>query len=167
MASSNLVRHYSFLLSTIETAIALGDPWLFKDLIKREAGQYRSIDVTVGSYRTPPPEHVPRLMAELMNELERDWGTHSPAELAAHALWRINNIHPFVNGNGRTARAICYFILCVKLGGLLPGRTLLPERLRADPDWSQHYTPALQEADKGNLEPLKNLIGSLLNQQIT
>jgi hypothetical protein len=32
-----------------------------------------------------------------------------PTELAAYGLWRLNWIHPFVEGNGRTARAVCYF----------------------------------------------------------
>ena len=178
MSSDNLVRYYSFLSSVIDTAVALNEPWLSEPLIKainfhaivglhEEAGRYRSSNVEVGDYHPPTHDCVNALMLELMNELEANWESGGAVELATHALWRVNNIHPFVNGNGRTARAICYFILCVKLGGLLPGRTILPERLRLDPARSSDYIPALREADRGNVTPLRDLIGSLLNQQIT
>ena len=45
-----------------------------------------------------------------------------PTGLAAYALWRLNWIHPFVEGNGRTARAACYYLICMKAGRLLPGK---------------------------------------------
>ena len=89
----------------------------------------------------------------------------SPVELASHALWRINYIHPFVNGNGRTARAVCYFILCVKLGGQLPGRTTLPEILRREPTRTL-YVQALRVADEGNSEPLARLVRQVVSLQI-
>ena len=59
-------------------------------------------------------------------------------------LWRLNWIHPFVEGNGRTARAVCYFLLCVRAGSLLPGRKILPERIKDD---RAGYEAALIEAD--------------------
>ncbi len=41
-----------------------------------------------------------------------------PTWLAAYALWRLNWIHPFIEGNGRTARAACYYLICMKYGKL-------------------------------------------------
>ena len=85
--------------------------------------------------------------------------------LAAYVLWGINNIHPFVNGNGRTARATAYYVLCVKVGGPLPGRTILPEMLRQEPVRSD-YVVALKEADSNNIDPLTALVQRLVVQQI-
>lgn len=178
MATSNISRHYSFLFSVIEAAVALKRPLLSESLIKalnfhaivglhHEAGQYRSHKVIVGQYVPPEYFRVEPLMDDLVNELNWRWQPAEPFELAAYALWGINNIHPFVNGNGRTARAICYFILCVKLGGLLPGHTILPERLRQEPMRSSVYVPSLQAADQGDLQPLTTLIRNLVVQQVT
>ena len=178
MAASNIDRHYSFLFSVVEAAVALERPLLSESLIKalnfhaiiglhHEAGQYRSYNVQVGPYVPPAYFRVEPLMEDLVNDLNWRWQSTEAMGLAAYALWRINNIHPFVNGNGRTARAVCYFILCVRLGGLLPGHTILPERLRQEPTRSSAYIPSLQEADQGNLEPLTMLIRNLVVQQIT
>ena len=81
---------------------------------------------------------------------------------------RLNNIHPLINGNGRTARAA--FVLCVKVGGWLGGGTILPERLRACRD---EYVRALEEGDKErnveepDLTSLRGLIWRLLSEQIS
>ena len=80
-------------------------------------------------------------------------------------LWRITHIHPFVNGNGRTARAVCYFILCVKAGIWLPGNTILPEQLRREPIRTE-YVAALREADSGQGQSLVMLIHRLLTEQL-
>ena len=102
---------------------------------------------------------------DFINMVNWGWQSTDPVELAANALWRINHIHPFINGNGRTARAVCYFILCVKSGGLLPGTEILPELLRRDETRAQ-YREALREADWENLEPLIALIRDLLVRQL-
>ena len=69
----------------------------------------------------------------------------APTELAAYGLWRMNWIHPFVEGNGRTARAVCYFLLCGRIGSLLRGQKTLPERIREN---RQGYVEALRAADR-------------------
>ena len=46
-----------------------------------------------------------------------------PLADAAYALWRLSWIHPFAEGNGRTARAVCLLIICLKHGVWLRGRT--------------------------------------------
>lgn len=68
----------------------------------------------------------------------------TPAELAAYGLWRLNRVYPFIEGNGRTARASCYYLPCLRSGTLLPGRKILPERIRENRDG---YYIALNEAD--------------------
>ena len=100
-------------------------------------------------------------MDDFVNLVNLQWRDTDPVRLAAFALWNLNNIHPFENGNGRTARALCYFILCAKLGGLLPGTRILPTLLAEEPTRSQ-YVAALAHADSSNdLDPLIDLIREL------
>lgn len=81
----------------------------------------------------------------------------------------MNWIHPFVDGNGRTARAISYVILCVRLGYRLPGTKTIPEQI------AKHKTPyykALEAADvletegKLDLSEMEALLESLLAAQL-
>ena len=46
-------------------------------------------------------------MAEFFKEMEQLWKTGDALDTASFALWRINWVHPFKNGNGRTARGFC------------------------------------------------------------
>jgi Fic family protein len=118
-----------------------------------------------------PPEHyrVDALMEDFVNVVNRSWESFDPVALAALVLWRLNFIHPFINGNGRTARAASYFVLCVKLGGWLPGHTILPELIKRDRD---AYVEALQKADQSlqggtlDLSALHALLSKLLAEQI-
>ena len=76
-------------------------------------GEYRYFPVQAGSYIAPDTgEEVRRLMAELVRWL-RDgppagW---DPVVRAIVAHFYVVSIHPFVDGNGRTARAVESFLL--------------------------------------------------------
>ena len=93
-----------------------------------------------------------------------------PTWFAAYALWRLNWIHPFGEGNGRTARAACYYLLCLKNGQLLPGSKIVPERIREN---RSPYYAALQQADHAweqgdfGIEPLAVYLSGLLRQQLS
>lgn len=174
--AANGNRHYQFLYSMITASVATQKQWVSESLIKAinfhaivglhpEAGQYRMVDVTAGTYQAPPPYKVAPMMEDLVNGVNRYWDTQHVTYLAAYALWAINHIHPFINGNGRTARAVCYFIICVKSGGLLPGSSTVPEILRNEPLWPQ-YIQALREADQNNLTPLIEVVTSAINVQL-
>lgn len=109
-------------------------------------------------------------MDDFVNTVNRNWESTDPVVLASFVLWRLNHIHPFINGNGRTARAACYFVLCLKLGALLPGEKILPELLTDNRD---RYVAALQEADASlqngalNISALHALVSELLDTQIS
>ena len=63
---------------------------------------------------------MPDLVAEMCGYVNENWHM-SAIHLAAYLLWRMNWIHPFADGNGRTARVVSYVVLSVKLDSLLPG----------------------------------------------
>lgn len=126
--------------------------------------------MTVGNHRPPDHYRVQALMDQFVNEVNRVWESTDPVVLASYTLWRLNHIHPFINGNGRTARASCYFVLCVRLGHWLPGTVILPELIRRQ---RSEYVDALKHADASfeegqlYLVPLHSLIQSLLKEQIS
>jgi Fic family protein len=108
-------------------------------------------------------------MEDVVNSVNRYWENADPVALAAFALWRLNHIHPFINGNGRTARAACYFILCVKIGGWLPGKVILPDLIHRDRD---EYVEALKQVDESvkhgmlDVKPLHEFLSIRLEEQI-
>lgn len=104
------------------------------DGIHRQAGLYRSAPVTIGGSRHVPPRHtdIPDLLLDMCCHVNECWHGFDAAELAAYALWRINWIHPFADGNGRTARIVAYMILSLKIGYVLPGSPTIPEQIADD-----------------------------------
>ena len=177
---SNGNRQYDFLRSIVAAALQVQRPFLSAHIIKAlnfqaitclhtNSGEYRPCDVKVGAYEPPEPYRVDALMEDFINTTNRNWETTDPVVLGAFVLWRLNHIHPFINGNGRTARATCYFVICVKVGGWLPGTTILPELIRRE---HKDYVAALQHADASmktgtlDLGPLHALLTKLLEEQI-
>ena len=182
LAQDNGQRHYDFLRSAVLAALAVDRPFLSQTVVKAInhhaiaclhscAGEYRPCPVKVGEYT--PPEHyrIPDLMHDFVNTVNRVWELSEPLRLAAYVLWRLNWIHPFINGNGRTARAASYFVLCLKTGAWPGTATILPELLRK-PENKDRYVAALRAADgpsedgKPNLDPMTSLLERLLNEQL-
>lgn len=80
-------------------------------------GEFRRNNVTVGPYRAPHFEEVPDLIQRLCDWLRREFhyeGGQSFIDAAIQAVVThvyIAWIHPFSDGNGRTARLIEFFLL--------------------------------------------------------
>lgn len=110
------------------------------------AGAFRTVPITIhGSGHTPPPhEKVPRHLEDMCDYVN-DSARKSAVHLAAYVMWRLNWIHPFYDGNGRTTRAASYLILCAKLGYPLPGTTTIPELISKK---KEPYYQALESADE-------------------
>ena len=83
-------------------------------------------------------------MQETTQYVFDNWKRRTPIHLAAYLLWRINWIHPFEEGNGRTARAVSYYAICVGFGVWFDGRNIIPQQIRQN---RQPYYDALREAD--------------------
>lgn len=75
------------------------------------AGVFRTVMVKVIGSRTifPNPAKVPFLMVDFMSWLQ-DAKDH-PVIIAALAHYKLVTIHPFVDGNGRTARLLMNLLL--------------------------------------------------------
>jgi len=76
-----------------------------------EAGAYRMIAVRVGLYCPPPPDAVSGLMFELLEWWNTEASQLSPVLSSSILHYRLEAIHPFADGNGRTGRALALWEL--------------------------------------------------------
>jgi len=78
-----------------------------------EAGRYRRGDVLIAGsrYRLPFAVDVPARVAEVVEWYRTDAAALHSVERAAVLHWKIAHIHPFADGNGRTARLLMNFLL--------------------------------------------------------
>lgn len=85
---------------------------ILKGIDDENAGHYRNVPVRISGSAVvlPNPAKVPDLMAEFEGWL-REAGDLHPVELATEAHYQLVTIHPFVDGNGRTARLLMNMIL--------------------------------------------------------
>ncbi len=176
----NLDRQYDLLTNCIEIGLLKGpasfDKYLLWSLnhvavanISQFGGRFRREPVYVGNHKPPHFNDVPDWMDRFISTVQENWYAWTASELAAYGLWRLNWVHPFIEGNGRTARAACYFLLCVRSGSILPGSKILPERIREN---REEYEAALIAADRawdaGNLDfrRMENYLAGLLMEQL-
>ena len=141
VSERNRARQYDFLRTAFEISRSVAFPvdrqflcdlnFYAVQYLCEQPGRYRTgCNVEVGSHIPPKWEDVEPAMAQFWNVLAQDYLTLSPLECAAFALWGVNHIHPFVEGNGRSSRALAYFILCNKLEFWLPGKLAITEQIR-------------------------------------
>ena len=121
-------------------------------------------------FQPPPHDQVHALVQEMCDYINANWTAKKPVHLAAYAMWRLNWIHPFFGGNGRTARALSYLVLCVALQFVLPAnQKTIPQFIEEN---RIPYTSALRAADKAwvdgrlDLSVMEKLLGDLLALQL-
>jgi Fic family protein len=120
------------------------------------AGKYKTEQniITGTDYVPPTPEETPTLMKQYIADYNELSKKNHPIEIAAFAHQGLVDIHPFVDGNGRTARLVMNLEL-IK-GGYLP--VSVPPILR------DSYINALKAGRQGrryNKEPLSTFIAEL------
>jgi Fic family protein len=136
------------------------------------AGNYRHDPVIIKGTDHQPPnwEEVSTHVEEMCDYVNENWLTSTPLHLASFIMWKLNWIHPFAGGNGRTSRAVSYLVLCAKLGYRLPGTNTIPDQIVAD---RQPYYLALDAADlsfsKGEIDVsiMENFLSTLLARQLS
>jgi Fic family protein len=134
------------------------------------AGTWRNTPVKIhGSVHQPPESAFVSEEIEHLCDYVNDHWSANAVHLAAYVLWKLNWIHPFADGNGRTARAVAYVVLSVKLDSLLPGAPTIPEQIAGN---KKPYYDALEAADRRLLEgkvdvnDLEKMLGAMLSTQL-
>ena len=181
--SENAIAQFDRVLDLIDDVARGGKPFRLRtsmildlhrialDGLSSYAGNFRPADVSIGqSKHEPPPAHlVPGLIDEMCDHVMDQFENAQALHLCAYVMWRLNWIHPFTDGNGRTSRALAYFVLCAKIGYRLPGQETLPEQIASD---KRPYYAALEKADehwakdKIDLTELETLLDQCLAKQL-
>ncbi|HAK77166.1 MAG TPA: hypothetical protein DCR35_08515 [Runella sp.] len=119
------------------------------------AGKWRTVQVQVGKLTPPHPSQVPTLMYQYADDVDFRLNLVNEkgeiAELLAYLHHRFVWIHPFNNGNGRTAR------LLLNAAAMLKGYEPIQLYHRLG-EARKEYINALRAADEGDLNVLTQLI---------
>lgn len=141
----------------------VGFAWIFPKM----GGEFRQIEVTVSNHTPPKFYLVPQLMLNFCKDLNIRL-KHLPTlnepnfldeltELLTRAQHRFLWIHPFQDYNGRIGRLLTNLILL--------NLDLPPIELKVETKMGRkRYIEALQSADKGNFDKLKQLIKLALSE---
>lgn len=115
------------------------------------AGIYRKVPVMIpGSAHVPPqPYLIPKKMEELFEWYNGNRTLLHPVHLAAEMHERLVNVHPFIDGNGRTSRLVMNLIL---IGAGYP-----IANIPGDSKSRLRYFEALEKARSSESNPSFNL----------
>ncbi len=118
------------------------------------AGSYRTkpVIITGTSFVPPPPSKILSAMNDFYSQIPKQRESLHPVHFAAWLHIQLATIHPFIDGNGRTAR------LLMNLALMQSGHpiTIIPPLLRGD------YISALQTSNSGDNMPFNNLLSNMV-----
>lgn len=122
---------------------------LYYRIDSEHAGKYRDrpVIITGTDFVPPSPQSVPCAMQEFIGQLPQLRKLH-PVISAARLHAQLANIHPFIDGNGRTARLLMNLSL-VQSGYPI---TIIPLIARGD------YIAAIKETNTGTYSRFDNFI---------
>lgn len=126
----------------------------YQNIDPDNAGSYRVKKVFISGMdiTLPDPSKLNLLMINFEKELQDLSSKLHPIELAATIHNKFVTIHPFLDGNGRTARLLMNLIL-LKNGYSI---TIIPPIYRAQ------YIACAYQGNKGNQIPFINLLSSMV-----
>jgi Fic family protein len=132
----------------------------------KNAGVYRTVEVRISGSKHIPPS--PLLLNDLMDGYfefyELNKRTMHPVLLAAEMHERLATIHPFIDGNGRTARLVMNLVLLqngytlVNIKGNLKNRLKYYqalEQVQLNHEHTEFYKLILSSAEKSLLQHLE------------
>lgn len=131
---------------------------ILKGIDDNNAGQYRNVQVRISGSVVimPNPRKVSDLMDNFLEWLTEEHDLH-PVAFAAEAHYRLVTIHPFVDGNGRSARLLMNLILMMH--GYPPAIVRKRDRIV--------YICALEQAQLGGSKvDYENLISKAVNRSL-
>lgn len=125
---------------------------------QESAGRYRDRNVLIGGadHRPPDASLVPSQMQDLINWYRENQKILHPIELAALLHHRLVHIHPFFDGNGRTARLVMNILLMSRSYPLAV--TLKNDR--------QKYYRVLKQADQNQYSPLVKFVAQTVERSL-
>ena len=131
-------------IKEIHSLVLMGD--------RENRGVYRNVPVViVGAEHTPPqPYLVPKLMEQLLIDYEELCKQKNIIEAAAEFHLRFENVHPFIDGNGRTGRLILNLELMKN--GLLPINIKFADR-------AKYYSVFEEYAQTGDCSEFVEMVG--------
>jgi Fic family protein len=132
---------------------------ILEGIDNKYAGKIRDVEVYISgtNERLPLPDKCLELMAEFSKWLvdRQEKRDLHPVCFAAQAHYRLVAIHPFIDGNGRTARLLMNFLL-MKYGYPIAIVGCETEERKA-------YYAAIRTGHAGNLLPFETIIGQYVN----
>ena len=126
---------------------------ILKNIDDKSAGKYRTINVRISGSQHQPVHYlrVPEQIKDLLDWYNKALDKLHPVELAGTLHFRFVYIHPFVDGNGRTARLLMNFVLMQK--------GFPPAILKSDSQKRLVYYETLETASvQGDLAPFVKLV---------
>lgn len=131
---------------------------ILKNIEKEYAGVYRAGQVRILGANFIPPNYikVPQLMKELIRWFYNKSNKLSVVDTAALFHYKLAAIHPYYDGNGRTARLLMNLILMQQ--GYPPVIISKTDRKK--------YLAALYEANKRNFKPIVLLTAISLEKSL-
>jgi len=131
---------------------------VIQDIDKKWAGRYRNSEVVITGSKHKPPSavEIPGLISDLVGWLKKNKARFHTAELAALIHYKLAAIHPFFDGNGRTARLLMNVILMEKD---------YPLAIILKNDRKKYYN-TLSKADKGDLIPFVRFIAQAIERSL-
>lgn len=134
---------------------------ILRGIDERNAGQLRQVPVAIsGSRHVPPsPSAVPGMIDDLFAWYRTKAATLHPVRRAAVFHHQFVFIHPFTDGNGRTARLLMNLILMAE--------GYPPAIIKADPGRRIAYLEALEVASvQSNLDPFEEVVGQAVDESL-
>jgi len=131
---------------------------IIQETDKEWAGQYRNAKVIIGGAKHTPPDalQVPKKMRDLISWLNSQKNKMNIVELAALLHHKLVYVHPFFDGNGRTAR-LTMNLLLMQAG--------YPLVIILKNDRKKYYN-VLDKADNGQYEPLVKFIAQAIERSL-
>lgn len=132
---------------------------VMKEIDDEWAGKYREVEVKItGTKFIPPdPAAVPVKMRQFEQWLQDKKNSQELIDFSALAHYQLVDIHPFIDGNGRTARLLMNLILMSQ--GFPPTVILKNDRKK--------YYQTLDLAHKGEIESFVDFIGRNVERSLT
>lgn len=121
------------------------------------AGFYRRVGVRITgtTYSPPKAEIVPKLMKEVYEMLNTK--TKEPIETAALIHLKFVNIHPFIDGNGRTARLLLNLYLM---------RNNYPPAIIQKVERKKYITTIMEGQMENNNAPFVNFVAKAVERSL-